>query len=52
MSNNKVLVPEAAALAMDCKNSAGGTESVVFYIDEVFTKAGVSMVKARCIKSE
>lgn len=48
----KVLVPDAGELAMDCKNSAGGTESVVFYVDEVFTKAGVSMVKARCIKSE
>lgn len=48
----KVLVPDAGQLAMDCKNSAGGTESVVFYVDEVFTKAGVSMVKARCIKSE
>jgi len=48
----KVLVPEASQLAMDCKNTAGGTESVVFYVDEVFTKAGVVMVKARCIKSE
>ena len=48
----KVLVPDAGELAMDCKDSAGGSETVVFYVDEVFTKAGVSMVKARCIKSE
>lgn len=52
VAKGKVLVPDAGELAMDCKDNAGGTETVVFYVDEVFTKAGVSMVKARCIKSE
>ncbi len=52
VAKGKVLVPDDGELAMDCKDSAGGSETVVFYVDEVFTKAGVSMVKARCIKSE
>lgn len=52
VAKGKYLIPDATALPMDCDTEPGGTESVVFYIDEVFTKAGVPMVKARCIKSE
>ena len=51
VAKGKYLFPDAAALPMDCNTAVGGTESVAFYIDEVFTKAGVSMVKARCIKN-
>lgn len=46
----KIVVPKATALKMECVNAAGGTESIVYVIDELFTKAGVPMVKIRAIK--
>jgi len=48
---DKVVVPKAAALPMECLASAGGTEAIEFVIDELFTKAGVAMVKLRCVKA-
>lgn len=48
----KIVVPKAAQLKMECLNAAVGTESLVYVIDELFTKAGVSMVKIRCIKAQ
>lgn len=48
----KVVVPKAAALKMECLAAAVGTEAIIYIIDELFTKAGVSMVKLRCIKAQ
>ena len=48
----KIVVPKAAALKMECLAAAGGTESIVYVIDELFTKAGVPLVKIRCIKAQ
>jgi hypothetical protein len=46
----KVIVPKAGALKMECLAAPAGTEAVVYAIDEMFTKAGVPMVKIRCTK--
>lgn len=40
---------DAGAYILECVASLGGTESLVFEVDEVFTKAGVSMAKLRCV---
>ena len=48
----KIVVPKAAALKMECLAAAAATESLVYIIDELFTKAGVPMVKIRCIKAQ
>jgi hypothetical protein len=45
----KIVVPKAAGLPMECLAAAAGTEVLQFVVDEVFTKAGVSMTKIRCI---
>lgn len=47
----KIVVPKATALKLECVNAAAGTESLVYIIDQLFTKAGVPMVKLRCIKA-
>ncbi|MDD4778999.1 MAG: hypothetical protein PHT02_00150 [Tissierellia bacterium] len=52
LAQNKIVVPKAGALKMECLAAAAGTESIVYIIDELFTKAGVSMVKIRCIKAQ
>jgi hypothetical protein len=44
----KTVVPNAAGLPMECLNAPAGTEVLQFVVDEVFTKAGVSMAKIRC----
>lgn len=46
----KAVVPDATELKMECLASAVGTEGVIYIIDELFTKAGVPMVKIRCTK--
>lgn len=46
----KVIVPKAGALKMECLAAAVGTEAVIYKIEELFTKAGISMVKLRCVK--
>ena len=48
----KIVVPKKEQLKMECLNAAVGDESLVYVIDELFTKAGVSMVKIRCIKAQ
>jgi hypothetical protein len=48
----KYIIPDAAALKGEIVNAPGGTESLVYIIDELFTKAGVSMLKMRCIKAQ
>jgi len=45
------VIADAATYTMEMVSALGGTESVAFIIDETFTKAGVSMLKMRCIKS-
>lgn len=45
------VIPDAAALKAEIVDTLGGTESAVWVIDEAFTKAGVSMIKIRCIKA-
>lgn len=47
----KVVVPKAGAMKPECLAAPAGTEEVIYQIDELFTKAGVSMVKLRCIKA-
>ena len=47
----KVVVPVAGAMKGECLATPAGTEEVIFSIDELYTKAGVSMVKLRCIKA-
>ena len=46
----KAVVPVAGALQMECLAAAVGTESIIYLIDELFTKAGVPMAKLRCVK--
>ncbi|HEY5588892.1 MAG TPA: hypothetical protein VIK86_08055 [Candidatus Paceibacterota bacterium] len=46
----KFIVPKAGALKGECLAALGGTESVGYVIDELYTKAGIPMVKIRCIK--
>lgn len=45
------VIPDAAALKGEAVSSLGGTESIVYIIDRIFTKAGVSMAQIRCIKA-
>lgn len=47
----KVVVPKAGAIKPECLAAPAGTEEVVYEIDELFTKAGVAMVKLRCVKA-
>lgn len=47
----KYVIPDASAVKMEIVNAAGGTESVVFIIDEVTTINGVAASKIRCIKA-
>ncbi|MDD4000478.1 MAG: hypothetical protein PHX62_06265 [Bacilli bacterium] len=46
-----VVVPKIAVTKMECLAAAVGTESVVFEIDELYTKSGIAMAKIRCIKA-
>jgi len=48
----KFVVPKATALKMECVNAVAGTESLVYVLEELFTKAGVAMAKLRCIKAQ
>lgn len=36
----------------ECKSAAGGTEVILFNIDELYTKAGVAMAKLRCVLAQ
>lgn len=45
------VIPDAAALPMEVVSSLGGTEAVVYIIDELVTLADVAMLKMRCIKA-
>jgi hypothetical protein len=47
-----VVVPVAGAQKMACLTAVAGTEVLVFIIDELYTKAGVSMAKIRCILAQ
>jgi len=47
----KFVVPKAGAMKPECLDTLATGEEVVFVIDELFTKAGVPMVKIRCIKA-
>lgn len=46
-----VVVPKAGAMKGECLTAPAGTEEVIYMIDELYTKAGVSMAKLRCIKA-
>lgn len=48
----KYVIPQANELKMEIVNDLGGTETVAFIIDKVFTKVGVSMMTIRCIKAD
>ena len=45
------VVPDVGLLPMEMVAAAGGTESIVYIIDRLYTKAGVAMLQMRCIKS-
>jgi len=47
----KFIIPDVGALKMEIVNALGGTESVAYVIDQVYTKAGVAMTKMRCVKA-
>lgn len=47
----KYVIPVAGAGKMESADALGGTESVAFIIDGLYTKSGVSMAKIRCIKA-
>ena len=47
----KYVIPVAGATQMKVANALGGTESVAWKVDEVFTQAGVEMMTIRCIKA-
>jgi hypothetical protein len=47
---SKIVVPDAGQIKMECIDAFTGTEVVGYIIDELYTKAGVPMVKLRCIK--
>lgn len=51
LAATKTVVPKAGVAKMECLNAPAGTEEVIFVIDELFTKAGVPMVKLRCVKA-
>ncbi len=48
----KVVVPKANALPMECLAALAGTEVLAFIIEALYSKAGVAMVKLRCIRTE
>jgi len=48
----KVVVPKATFLKMECLAAVAGTEVLVWIIEELYTKAGVALVKLRCIKTQ
>ena len=50
LAANKVVVPDAAALPMECLASANGDESIIFNIDALYTKNSIAMASLRCIK--
>jgi len=45
-----VVVPKATTIKQECLAAFAGTEILGFIIDELYTKAGIPMVKIRCIK--
>lgn len=45
-----VVVPKATALKMECLAAFAGTEIMGYLIEELYTKAGIPMVKLRAIK--
>jgi hypothetical protein len=45
------IVPDAGAMKPECLATLGGTEEVIYVVESVYTKAGVSMAKIRCIKA-
>ena len=45
------VVPDAGQMKPENIAALGGTEEVQFIVEKLFTKAGVSMVKIRCIKA-
>ncbi|TRZ53910.1 MAG: hypothetical protein D4S01_00450 [Dehalococcoidia bacterium] len=46
------VIPTATAYIANCVASLGGTESVAWIIEALFTKAGVPMFTMRCIKAQ
>ena len=48
----KVVVPKASALQMECLADFAGTEVLGFIIEKLYTKAGVSMVQLRCVRTQ
>lgn len=47
----KFVIMQAGDDELIVANALGGTESVAWIVDEVFTKNGVSMMTIRCIKA-
>lgn len=51
LAAGKYVIPVDGAGKMTSADALGGTETVVFVIDSLYTKSGVSMAKIRCIKA-
>ena len=51
IAKNKIVVPDAGEVKMECIDAVGGTEAVVFVVDEIPTVNGVASAKLRCIKA-
>jgi hypothetical protein len=51
LAAGKYVIPVAGAGKMTSADALGGTESVAFIIDSLYTKSGVSMASLRCIKA-
>lgn len=51
VAGSTYVIPVAGATKMKVAVALGGTESVAWKVDELFTKAGVSMMTIRCIKA-
>lgn len=51
LAAEKFVIPVAGSGKMESANALGGTESVAFVIDKLYTKSGVSMAQIRCIKA-
>lgn len=49
VAKDAFVIPDAAALKAEAVAALGGTESVAFVVDEVYTEFGVSMAKLRCV---
>ena len=49
---DNILVPDAGALPLESLAAFAGTEVLGFKVETLYTKAGISMARLRCVKTE